>query len=74
MPRAVRFSRYGGPEVLEVAQVLRPQAGPGEVLGRVVVAPVNPGEAGISLALPLRDAPQDRRPRSGFFRPRARRL
>jgi len=47
MPRAVKFSRYGGPEVLEIAEVPRPQAGPGEVLVRVVVAPVNPGEAGI---------------------------
>jgi len=47
MPRAVKFSRYGGPEVLEVVQVPRPQAGPGEVLVRVVVAGVNPGEAGI---------------------------
>ncbi|MFJ9241587.1 NADP-dependent oxidoreductase [Streptomyces sp. NPDC101776] len=47
MPRAVTFSRYGGPEVLEVVEVPRPKAGPGEVLVRVVVAGVNPGEAGI---------------------------
>ncbi|MFD0312828.1 NADP-dependent oxidoreductase [Streptomyces flavalbus] len=47
MPRAVKFSRYGGPEVLEIVQVPRPTPGPGEVLVRVVVAPVNPGEAGI---------------------------
>ncbi|MEU5320415.1 NADP-dependent oxidoreductase [Streptomyces sp. NPDC021056] len=47
MPRAVKFSRYGGPEVLEIAQVPRPVPGPGEVLVRVAVAPVNPGEAGI---------------------------
>ncbi|WP_329261684.1 NADP-dependent oxidoreductase [Streptomyces sp. NBC_01478] len=47
MPRAVKFSRYGGPEVLEVVEVPRPKAGPGEVLVRVVVAGVNPGEAGI---------------------------
>ncbi|MDR6974321.1 NADPH:quinone reductase-like Zn-dependent oxidoreductase [Streptomyces sp. 3330] len=47
MPRAVQFSRYGGPEVLEIAQVPRPAPGPGEVVVRVVVAPVNPGEAGI---------------------------
>nr|WSY50143.1 NADP-dependent oxidoreductase [Streptomyces sp. NBC_00886] len=47
MPRAVKFARYGGPEVLQVVEVPRPQAGPGEVLVRVVVAGVNPGEAGI---------------------------
>ncbi|MFJ9036711.1 NADP-dependent oxidoreductase [Streptomyces sp. NPDC102406] len=47
MPRAVKFTRYGGPEVLEIHQVPRPQAGPGEVLVRVAVASVNPGEAGI---------------------------
>ncbi|MDW6064255.1 alcohol dehydrogenase catalytic domain-containing protein [Streptomyces sp. FXJ1.4098] len=47
MPRAVKFSRYGGPEVLEIAQVPKPTPGPGEVVVRVVVAPVNPGEAGI---------------------------
>lgn len=47
MPRAVKFSRYGGPEVLEIAEVPRPQPGPGDVLVRVVVAGVNPGEAGI---------------------------
>ncbi|MEU9352454.1 NADP-dependent oxidoreductase [Streptomyces griseoloalbus] len=47
MPRAVKFTRYGGPEVLEIHEVPRPQPGPGEVLVRVAVAPVNPGEAGI---------------------------
>ncbi|GGT38103.1 NADP-dependent oxidoreductase [Streptomyces chromofuscus] len=47
MPRAVKFTRYGGPEVLEIHEVPRPQPGLGEVLVRVAVAPVNPGEAGI---------------------------
>ena len=47
MPRAVKFTRYGGPEVLEIHEVPRPLPGPGEVLVRVVVASVNPGEAGI---------------------------
>ncbi|MER6345295.1 NADP-dependent oxidoreductase [Streptomyces sp. NPDC001595] len=47
MPRAVKFSQYGGPEVLGIHDVPRPDPGPGEVLVRVVVAPVNPGEAGI---------------------------
>ncbi|MEU7838683.1 hypothetical protein [Nonomuraea sp. NPDC049129] len=47
VPRAVRFSSYGGPEVLEVVQVPRPSPGPGQVLVQVNVAPVNPGEIGI---------------------------
>lgn len=47
MPRAVKFTRYGGPEVLEIHRVPRPQSGPGEVLVRIAVAPVDPGEAGI---------------------------
>jgi NADPH:quinone reductase len=40
--RAVTFSRFGGPEVLEVGELLQPQPGPGEVRIRVVAATVNP--------------------------------
>jgi NADPH:quinone reductase-like Zn-dependent oxidoreductase len=47
MPRAVRFSRYGGPEVLEIAQVDRPRAGRGQVVVDVVATALNPGEIGI---------------------------
>jgi len=47
MPRAVRFDRYGGPEVLKVVEVPRPQPGQGEVLVRVKAAGINPGEASI---------------------------
>ncbi|MFJ2393738.1 NADP-dependent oxidoreductase [Streptomyces sp. NPDC087843] len=47
MPRAVKFSRYGGTEVLEIAEVERPSPGKGEILVRTVVAPINPGEIGI---------------------------
>lgn len=47
MARAVRFSRYGGPEVLEIAEVDRPGAGPGQVVVDVVAAALNPGEIGI---------------------------
>ncbi|MEU0468593.1 NADP-dependent oxidoreductase [Amycolatopsis sp. NPDC006131] len=47
MPRAVRFSRYGGPEVLEIAEAERPQAGHGQVVVDVVAAALNPGEIGI---------------------------
>lgn len=47
MPRAVKFSQYGGVDVLQIHDVPRPDPGSGEVLVRVAVAPVNPGEAGI---------------------------
>ncbi len=40
--RAVTFSRFGGPEVLEVAELPEPQPGPGEVRIRVAAATVNP--------------------------------
>src|ERR1700736_809982 len=45
--RAVRFERYGGPEVLEVVEVEDPRPGPGQVLVRVKAAGINPGEAAI---------------------------
>jgi NADPH:quinone reductase-like Zn-dependent oxidoreductase len=45
--RAVRFERYGGPEVLEVVEVEDPTPGPGEVLVRVKAAGINPGEVAI---------------------------
>jgi NADPH2:quinone reductase len=45
--RAVRFDSYGGPEVLYVTDIERPEAGPGEVLVEVRAAGINPGEAGI---------------------------
>ncbi len=47
MPRAVRFDRYGGIDVLDVVEVPRPVPGPGEVLVRVKAAGINPGEAAI---------------------------
>ncbi len=47
MPRAVRFDKYGGLEVLQVAEVDRPNPGPGEVLVRLKAAGINPGEASI---------------------------
>lgn len=45
--RAVRFDRYGGREVLYVADVDMPSPGPGEVVVEVRAAGINPGEAGI---------------------------
>ncbi len=51
MPRAVRFDRYGGIEVLQVVEVDRPRAGAGQVLVRVKAAGINPGEAAIRKGL-----------------------
>jgi NADPH:quinone reductase-like Zn-dependent oxidoreductase len=45
--RAVRFDRYGGPEVLELREVDDPVAGAGEVVVRVRAAAINPGEIAI---------------------------
>jgi NADPH:quinone reductase-like Zn-dependent oxidoreductase len=47
MPRAVRFDKYGGLEVLQVVEVDRPTPGTGQVLVRVKAAGINPGEASI---------------------------
>ena len=43
--KAVRFGRYGGVEVLKIADVPAPEPGPGRVLVRVRAAGINPGEA-----------------------------
>jgi NADPH:quinone reductase-like Zn-dependent oxidoreductase len=51
VPRAVRFDRYGGLEVLQVVEVNRPTPGPGKVLVRVKAAGINPGEASIRKGL-----------------------
>jgi NADPH:quinone reductase-like Zn-dependent oxidoreductase len=42
MPKAVGYSRYGGPEVLEIIDVPEPHAGPGEVRVAVRAAGLNP--------------------------------
>lgn len=44
MGYAVKFSRYGGPEVLEVVEIDRPEPGNGEVVVDVVAAGLNPVE------------------------------
>ncbi len=51
MPRAVRFDKYGGIEVLQVVEVDRPSPGAGKVLVRVKAAGINPGEASIRKGL-----------------------
>lgn len=43
--RAMVIPRFGGPEVLEPRDVERPEAGPGEVLVRIVASGTNPVEA-----------------------------
>jgi NADPH:quinone reductase-like Zn-dependent oxidoreductase len=47
MPKAVRFGKYGGVEVLNVVEVPMPEPGPGQVLVKVRAAGINPGEAKI---------------------------
>jgi NADPH2:quinone reductase len=47
MSRRVQFDCYGPAEVLQVADVPRPQAGEGQVLVQVVTAGINPGEIAI---------------------------
>ena len=51
MPKAVRFSEYGGVDVLQLVEVPRPVPGPGQVLVRVKAAGINPGEAKIRKGL-----------------------
>ena len=47
MPRAVKFDKYGGIDVLHVVEVDRPVPGPEQVLVRIKAAGINPGEAAI---------------------------
>jgi len=45
--KAVRFDKYGGIDVLNIADIPQPTAGKGQVLVRVEAAGINPGEAAI---------------------------
>jgi NADPH:quinone reductase-like Zn-dependent oxidoreductase len=47
----VRFSEYGGADVLDVVEVPVPEPGPGEALVQVKAAGINPGEAKIRQGL-----------------------
>jgi NADPH:quinone reductase-like Zn-dependent oxidoreductase len=51
MAKAVRFDRYGGTDVLYVADVDVPTPAPGEVVVEVKAAGINPGEASIRKGL-----------------------
>jgi len=44
--KAVTFSEFGGPEVLEVKELPEPQPGPGQVRIKVAAATVNPTDMG----------------------------
>ena len=44
---AVRFSQYGGPEVLEVVEIPTPEPGEGEVLVEVFATGLNPVESAV---------------------------
>jgi NADPH:quinone reductase-like Zn-dependent oxidoreductase len=44
MMKAAQFSRFGGPEVLEIADLPDPHAGPGQVRVVVRAAGVNPSD------------------------------
>ncbi|GAA4936845.1 NADP-dependent oxidoreductase [Streptomonospora halophila] len=48
MSRAVVYEAFGDPEVLEVREVAKPHAGPGEVRVRVTAAGLNPMDWGIA--------------------------
>ncbi|WP_165314345.1 NADP-dependent oxidoreductase [Agromyces protaetiae] len=47
MAKAVRFSRFGGPEVLEVVEVPTPEPGDGELLVEVAAAGLTPVDSAI---------------------------
>jgi NADPH:quinone reductase-like Zn-dependent oxidoreductase len=52
--QALRFHRRGGPEVLVVDQVARPEPGPGEVRVAVVAAALNRLDCWVRRGLPMR--------------------
>jgi NADPH2:quinone reductase len=49
MAQAVRFSEFGGPEVLEIREIPIPEPGPGEVLVEVYAAGISPVETAVRL-------------------------
>ena len=58
MVRAVRFSRFGGPEVLEIVDLPDPHPGPGQVRIAVRAAGVNPSDGKKRQGLMDRELPQ----------------
>jgi NADPH:quinone reductase-like Zn-dependent oxidoreductase len=58
MVRAVRFSRFGGPEVLEIVDLPDPHPGPGQVRIAVRAAGVNPSDGKKRQGMMDRELPQ----------------
>jgi NADPH:quinone reductase-like Zn-dependent oxidoreductase len=58
MVKAVRFSRFGGPDVLEIVDLPEPHPGPGEVRIAVRAAGVNPSDWKKRQGLMDRELPQ----------------
>ncbi|WFR83866.1 NADP-dependent oxidoreductase [Arthrobacter sp. Y-9] len=56
MARAVRYERFGGPEVLDLVEVPEPHPGPGEVRVRVTAAGLNPVDFKIFHGGPVAEA------------------
>jgi NADPH:quinone reductase len=44
--RAIQIQRFGGPEVLELAELPRPETGPGQLLVKVEHAGINWADMG----------------------------
>ncbi|KUN09282.1 NADPH:quinone reductase [Streptomyces yokosukanensis] len=57
MPKAITFSEYGAPEVLQLSEVTAPDPGPGQVRIRVRAASVNPLDLKIRSGLMARAIP-----------------
>ncbi|MEV0615612.1 NAD(P)-dependent alcohol dehydrogenase [Nonomuraea sp. NPDC050404] len=64
--KAIRYHAYGPPDVIELQDVGRPEAGDGDVLVRVRAACVNPGDLHL-----LRGSPYILRAVSGLTRPKS---
>lgn len=57
--RAVKFSRFGGVDELEIVEIERPTAGPGEVVVEVLTAGINHVEAYLRLGQLADEFPMD---------------
>jgi NADPH:quinone reductase-like Zn-dependent oxidoreductase len=67
--KAILYDRYGGPEVLKLADTAMPTVGDNDVLIRVKAASINPLDWHF-----MRGSPYIVRPQSGLLRPRDSRL
>ena len=67
--RAITYRRYGPPDVLELAEVPKPEPGPEEVVVRTHAASVNPLDWHF-----MRGSPVPVRLVTGLFRPKDGRL